>query len=726
MKNNIPQELRSLPQWVCAGPNKVPLNPYTGLMASPTDPATWGTFDDAVKAGMRHIGFVLTTNDPYCIIDLDVKDNTPPEQIKRHEKILQMFQSYTERSASGKGFHIVIKGRLEKGSRRDSVEIYSSERYMIFTGDIVNNLPITDYSELAEQLYNEMQVGRTTVSPLVELDEMYTDREIYEMALAASNGDKFDQLTLGDWSAMGYTSQSEADFALLAIIAFYTKSNEQVRRLFRMSSLGKRDKAVRDDKYLDRAIAKIRGNEPPPVDIKNLAPPAPVVQRKQATAASKVQLPPGLVGEVAEYIYSSAIRPVPEIALVAALAFVAGLAGRSYNISGTGLNLYLILLAETGAGKEGASSGIDSLVSAVKTKVPGIDGFMGPSAFASGQALIKVLNEKPCFVSILGEFGLTLQQLCDPRANAALVMLKKVLLDLYTKSGWTKVLRPSVYSDTEKNTKLVQAPNVTILGESTPETFFGGLDASHISEGLIPRFSIVEYKGQRPPRNKHAGSPPNPILIQKVADLAEVALSTAAHNTCAHVQLDAEAVALLDNFDEMADAKINTNNSDIEKQLWNRAHLKALKMSALIAVGCDPHAPIVNKQIAEWAIRFVERDVAAMLSKFKSGEIGNGETRHESDIRRAVEDFLRMTPDQKSQYNTPKAMAEANLVPFHYLRRRLRLLAAFKNDQRGAARAIEESLRDMVKAEILVQVPAQQVMNTYALKTEVYAIGATW
>jgi hypothetical protein len=51
------------------------------------------------------------------------------------------------------------------------------------------------------------------------------------------------------------------------------------------------------------------------------------------------------------------------------------------------------------------------------------DSFIGPGVFASGQAILKILPEKPCFVSLLGEIGLTLQQICDPRANGANKML---------------------------------------------------------------------------------------------------------------------------------------------------------------------------------------------------------------------------------------------------------------------------------------------------------------
>jgi len=740
MWNNIPMELRALPQWVCAGPDKVPLSPRTGQPASVTDPNTWATFEEAVRAGMKHVGFVLAEWDPYTIIDLDNKPSKPctPEQWARHQKILEAFDSYTERSASGTGYHIIVKGRIPAGVHRDNVEVYSSARYMICTGDVVRNSPIADYQQLLDVLYGEMKPADAV--ELDDVDGILSDEEVVEMAMRAANADKFNELCRGDWQAMGYESQSEADFALLSIFAYYTRDNEQVRRLFRMSQLGKREKAQKNDKYLNFALGKIRAQQPPLVDFEelkaNMAPatsipeaptptPAPCI-KDTAPVVPGVHLPPGLVGEVAQYIYQTAIRPVPEIALGAAIAITAGVCARSYNISGSGLNQYLILLAKTGAGKEGAVTGIDNLIAAVRPQVPMVDQFIGPSAFASGQALIKVLDDRPCFVSVLGEFGLTLQQLCDPRASSPQIMLKKVLLDLYSKSGWNKVLRSSVYSDTDKNTKIVQAPNVTILGESTPENFFEGLDSIHIAEGLIPRFSVIEYTGPRPPRNRNANQPPSQQLVTRFSELVAISLTMANNGTCANVQIESSALQLLDEFDAKADGMINAAGSDVDMQLWNRAHLKALKLAAVIAVGCNPHAPVVTPDIARWAIDFVERDVAVMTTRFQRGEVGVGDHRHEVDIRKAVEAYLAMSDSQRLQYKTPKSLLGQPVVPFHYLRRKLRLLSAFKNDRRGVARALEESLKDMVKAEILRQVPPQQAMEKFGVTTELYVKGPTW
>lgn len=726
MIQNIPSELRRLPQWVVTRlPDKVPLNPRTGQAADVLRPETWGTFEEALRSGHKLLGFVLTDDDPYTFIDLDMP--VTPEQAERHSKILEAVDSYAELSQSGNGVHIIVRGHVPHGVRRDKVEVYSSGRYMICTGNVINHYPIVEAQELLDTLFEEMDsTARTT---LTELPETCTDADIEDMARHAVNGSKFSLLWEGAWERGGYPSQSEADFALMAILGYYSKSNEQCRRLFRRSGLGQRRKAHRD-KYLNYMLAKVRAKEPPPVDLSALVatasrleppPPPPMGGQKDG-----VKFPPGFVGDLAEHFMATAIRPVREVALTAALAVVAGVVGRSYNVSGTGLNQYIILLARTGSGKEGAANGIDALVAAAREQCPMADQFIGPAAFASGQALIRVLDERPCFVSVLGEFGITLQQICDHRAPEAKTMLKKVLLDLYAKSGWNKTLRPSVYSDSEKNTRLLQAPNVTILGESTPETFYGGLDQSHILEGLVPRFIVVEYNGPRPPRNPNAFAPPPPDIVGRFTDLLVTALATRQNNTCCPVAMDEESQGIMDTFDREADKMINSSGGEVARDLWNRAHLKALKLAALLAVGKDHQNPVITRDVTEWAVDFIRTEVTRMAAKFSSGDVGSGESKQENDIRRAITDYLRMSTAQRRTYKVPDSLLNQPFVPFHYLRRRLQLVASFKNDRRGHATALATMLEQMVRAETLSVLPAATAWERFNVRSALYAKGETW
>lgn len=291
---NIPKELKKRPQWVVSGASKAPLylKNEEVIGAKSTDPATWMSFNDACKLACdnrdlitkhtdKHgievkqqgysIGYMLSAEDPFTCIDLDVKDAsnctdasqwTTPDQYDRYWSMVQAFNSYTETSRSGKGFHIWVKGNIGVGCRRDHVEVYSQERYIICTGHRLEAKPIVEAQALLENMVSQMR-GTATAEKftLVELEEDEPDDVIIDKAKNAGNGQKFNELCMGRWQQFGFPSQSEADFALMSMFCFYSESNEQCRRLFRTTALGKREKATKNDTSLNYMLKKIRARQ---------------------------------------------------------------------------------------------------------------------------------------------------------------------------------------------------------------------------------------------------------------------------------------------------------------------------------------------------------------------------------------------------------------------------------------------------------------------------------
>jgi hypothetical protein len=709
MFENLPPELKVLPQWCIAGSDRSPINPKTGKAARVNDPNTWGTFEDAAKWG-KPLGFIFAKTDPFVVIDLDDKeyDPCPPEEKEVHKKIVTSFASYAEISTSGRGYHIIARGKLPGGGRhRGRVEIYDSGRFMILTGNVIWNKPIVENQSMIDALISEMP--EVVLSELDESGkELLTDDELFDMAIGAENGAKFEALTNGDTT--GYSSQSEADLALLSILAFYSASNPQVRRIFRASPLGKRDKAIRDDRYLDYSLRRVRGEKEETIDFSKIQLPKTPEKPKKSKEKQEgaVILPPGFAGEIARYFLSVSIRPVQEISIAATIGLLAGLTGRAYNISGAGLNQYILLLAKTGTGKEGMQSSIDKLLAEVRQTVPIIDDFIGPAAFASGPALVKTLAKKPCVVSILGEFGLVLQSITD-KHNVLSGMFRKVLLDVYGKSGANQTLRASVYSDSDKSTAAVHSPSLTLLGESTPETFYEGVSQSNISEGLIPRFLVIHYSGLRPPSNKSPNQSVPEGLARRLIEL--VAASTGLQNSfdVVNVSQSMEAANLLDALNEEADAKINNAKMDTEAQLWNRAHLKALKLGALLAVADNPHQPIISEEQAIWAINLVKKDLNIMSAKFTSGDVGQGDSKQIADLRRALDGYF--TADEKmlsESYALPVGLRQKGLIPYLYFQRRTANLASFRGDRQGATTALKRSLESLLASGELQELPRSQ------------------
>lgn len=260
---NIPDELKTVPQWVCVcRDNKIPRNPFNGMNAKANDPKTWGTFDQAVAAcqrfGFEYIGFEFAP--PYFGVDLD----HCIDDVDFCDEFVETLQSYTEISRSGDGIHIICKGTLPDGARRKGgVEMYSEGRYFICTGNIYKDeyKTVKECTDSVKFLHNKYLYTPTAASsaPVATDDTPVTmdDIDILDKAVNSKSGQAFALLYGGDWSM--FPSHSEADMALCNHLAFWTGKNaEQMDRLFRKSGLmrDKWDQQRGGDTYGNITIAK--------------------------------------------------------------------------------------------------------------------------------------------------------------------------------------------------------------------------------------------------------------------------------------------------------------------------------------------------------------------------------------------------------------------------------------------------------------------------------------
>ncbi|MBK8815910.1 MAG: hypothetical protein IPN42_10580 [Methylococcaceae bacterium] len=208
---NIPLELQNRTQWVIAGKDKIPLS-ANGKKADVTNSSTWCDFNTACLLAQNsnlNIGYVLSIDDPYTCIDLDVIDEetqiskgqpinpakwTTQEDLNRYREIVEVLDSYSEKSLSGKGLHIWVKGKIGSGMRRDGVEVYSQERFIICTGNGLTNSTIHDRQEILNRMQSQMRTNQVKTD-LVDHPEVLSDEEIIDKAKNASNSDKFTSVT---------------------------------------------------------------------------------------------------------------------------------------------------------------------------------------------------------------------------------------------------------------------------------------------------------------------------------------------------------------------------------------------------------------------------------------------------------------------------------------------------------------------------------------------------
>lgn len=764
MWNNIPTALKERNQWCISSGDKVPKTVINGQVqfAKVNDSSTWMPFADAVAHATRlgfNLGYVLSPLDPFTCIDLDVKDiencpNEPhkwtsQEQYDLYYRIMQGFDSYTETSKSGKGLHIWIQGNIGKGCRRDGVEVYSQERYIICTGTIVQNKPIKNQQTMLENMVSQMRQHPRKAEFDEALNSFENEQEdddwyILGIAADADNSDKFLALYNGDWAGLGYPSQSEADTALMSMFAFYSNSNEQCRRLFRASKLGQREKAIKNDVYLNRTLALIRSRQideksadvaamaaaseivaasakqliqPAQPVIPTIAPtPAPVAAAKAApvgsdiaaVANSGIPWPPGFAGKIAEFIFRSAPRPVKEVAIVAALGLLSGICGKAWHVQNSGLNMYIILVAKSAIGKEAMHSGIAALVSACVKKMPIFYQFVDFKEYASGPALIKACASNPCFVNVCGEWGRKLKRMADDSKDGPLTTLRTQMTNLYQKSGPQSVAGGIAYSDKTSNVESISGVAYSMIGETTPTTFYEALTQSMMEDGFLSRFVIIEYKGLRPPLNRNAVMQPSPALEDGLCKMAFQAMSIMSAHNSQPIEKDPAAEEMLQNYEFMCDEQINETDDESYRQMWNRAALKVLRIAGLLAVADNWITPVIKTEHVSWAMTVVTADIDGMQDRLLAGDVGTADSNREMKIMSICRAYF---TDESS--DADPRMRFDGIIPRNYIYRRVRKVSSFDKNVRGASAAMDMSIKSLIDNGNLVEVRAAELINKY-------------
>ena len=737
MWNNIPDELKALPMWAIAGPEKAPWQ-INGQRANVIDPSTWTDFYTACKTAEiwgAQIGFILSESDPFTCIDLDVKDTTTEEEIARYWKIIQSFDSYAERSKSGKGVHIWVKGDIGHGCRRDGVEVYSRQRFIICTGDVLQNYckPIEWRQELLETLANEIRSKEQAALKLKEERPDKEDGEILQMAFEAENAQKFKDLFEGHWEKYRYPSQSEADLALLSMLCFYTKSNEQVRRLFRKSVLGKRVKATINDKYLDRTLKLIRGRqERENIVFDNMKKGVVnLIKRVEKSNQLKplgdvvdgVDWPPGVMGDLAKWFYQISPRPVREVSIVSALAVMSGLYGRSYNVLGSGLNLYIVLVARSAIGKEAIHSNISKLTrTMLDSGIASFSSFVDFNEYASGPALMKACAASPSgsFLNISGEWGRKLKRMSTDSTEGPMSTLRTVLTNLYQKSTTSTIVGGIGYSNSERNVASVNGVAYSMIGETTPETFYESLTNSMMQDGFLSRFIIVEYNGLRPPLNIENSNTPIPEDVMNVIVNGVGEVMKNSKGDAQPVEISDNSKNILDRFDKECDEKINSTDDESWRQMWNRAHLKSLKLSALLAVTDDPINPTIRTIHVNWAIKLIRRDIKIMSRKLLSGDVGEGDVARERKVLAICAEYIKKPVS--AGYRIPDSLRQAAVIPRKYIINKISKANAFVNHRLGLTRAADITIQSLIDSGYLLEVPKDRRESDWVGCGKIYRI----
>lgn len=235
--DNIPGFLRALPfaNWIAepkpGAPgkfNKAPRNPRTGFKVGANDSNNFGSFNDAIEGleSGKYSGIGVLVTDGVVGLDIDGLGQQSSE-VKDLVRRALAAGAYCEKSPSGDGLRLFVRGALPgTGRKHEGLEIYGKARFLTVTGASLNKQPANLIAgqwlidEFLKFMPDNSVKDKETAQPKTT---QAGDANLTTVTrLAEYMATKEPSLHAGEWKqvdtglgVVGYSSQSEADFAYL-------------------------------------------------------------------------------------------------------------------------------------------------------------------------------------------------------------------------------------------------------------------------------------------------------------------------------------------------------------------------------------------------------------------------------------------------------------------------------------------------------------------------------
>lgn len=249
MKNNfenLPKQMKD-EGFFCTHYKKTPTN-----KTKPNQKETFRSYEETMKLKKDYEGIGIGIFDSFCGIDIDHCINDKGEMTDLAKDIIKRIKSYTEKSLSGTGIHIVFKCNNQK--QFDSMKYYTKmnekqlqengfngtgglelyqgqfdNRYLTLTGNtLINDLKTID-SEVIEGIVEDYmkkpQIQKKSDTNRDTSGNYQDDLQFLNTGL--TQGSKLIELWNSTPSGSG-GDESETDLKLLCQLAYWTNCNESL------------------------------------------------------------------------------------------------------------------------------------------------------------------------------------------------------------------------------------------------------------------------------------------------------------------------------------------------------------------------------------------------------------------------------------------------------------------------------------------------------------------
>ncbi len=364
-------------------------------------------------------------------------------------------------------------------------------------------------------------------------------------------------------------------------------------------------------------INPLAGTLPPAVPASTV-----IVPPSAPPTAPRLFTLPGVLGQVEAWVNATSRKPQPAFALQTAIAFGSIVLGRRYVTAQRNWpSLYLLNIGKSASGKEHAKWALEHLLDAC-----GLAKLIGPAGYTSDSGVLSSLHRQPAHLAVIDEFGKVLEA-ASVKHGARAASTLRALMEVWGRCDGT--LRPQGYStfgmsgqDADRLAeKSIVNPALTLLGMTTPDTFFDVIGSAAARDGFLNRFLIVESDiGRQPGQSVHSLPVPQAVIDwakehQEPRNLLEAANLPGVAANARIVPFSAGATLAFAAFERRCLELMDQHDAHGLPEMFGRTCETAMRLGLILALGNNESC--ISRSIAELAIDYVEHHAVRTATRLK-------------------------------------------------------------------------------------------------------------
>lgn len=371
---------------------------------------------------------------------------------------------------------------------------------------------------------------------------------------------------------------------------------------------------------------------------------------------TEIVRPPGMLNELFNGVMSMQYLQSEVFAFASTMGLIAGICGRKFNVSSTGLNIELLVIARTGRGKDSIRKFITQTLYALNEN-GGASSFLAPARFTGPVAMYNALKDSRSCVSVQTECGLI--KASEAGDSAGIVRYQ---LGLYSASGQHEVMGAEGYSSKDNSIQALNAAAMTFIMESTAESFGAIFNSEKaLTSGELPRVGIYRETDYIPDTNFDVAKALPDHMLDRLKALATLCSREQARPTPDVIEMVIENGKRAQQINQRW-RKVMNEETDTQMLMATRNMLRTLKYAAIAAAfNNEAGDNLIHDAELEWANKIVENEFASIGNFFKQsaipGDILDAAKRAKLNISRAL------TGKEKGFRKIPADLAKQGIMP---------------------------------------------------------------